>query len=125
MKRFAPLRVALALHAAVCGFGCASSSAGDAVRGRAIYQACMDCHDLDKNDVGPKHRGVFGRRAGAAPDYDYSDALKTSGLVWDEATLDRWLTNPQALVPGTRMYFALPNAKDRADVIAFLREVAK
>jgi cytochrome c len=125
MKRFSALRVALVLHATAGGFGCGPSLAGDAVRGRAIYQACMDCHDLDKNDVGPKHRGVFGRRSGAAPDYDYSDPLKNSGLVWDEATLDRWLTDPQAVVPGTRMYFQLPSAKDRADVIAFLREVAK
>lgn len=99
--------------------------AGDADRGQKIYQACQDCHDLDKNDVGPKHRGVFGRRAGGVPDYDYSDAIRNSGIVWGDATLDTWLTDPQALVPGAKMFFHLEAAQDRADVIAFLRERAK
>ena len=98
---------------------------GDPARGQTIYQACQDCHDLDKNDVGPKHRGVFGRKAGSVPDYDYSDALKTSGVVWGDATLDTWLTDPQGLVPGAKMFFHLEAAQDRADVIAFLKERAK
>jgi len=105
--------------------GAADALEGDADRGQKIYQACQDCHDLDKNDVGPKHRGVFGRKAGGVPDYDYSDALKNSGLVWGDQTLDKWLTDPQALVPGAKMFFHLEAAQDRADVIAFLRERAK
>jgi len=72
--------------------------------------------------VGPRHRAVVGRAAGAVEGYAYSPALKQSGLVWDAANLDRWLTNPQALVPGAKMFFAMPNATDRADVIAYLAE---
>ncbi len=63
-------------------------------------EACTDCHSLDKNDVGPRHRGVFGRKAGSLPDYSYSEALKSSNIVWNEETLDKWLTDPQALRPG-------------------------
>lgn len=96
--------------------------AGDPVRGRVVYQACMACHSLDDDDVGPRHRGVVGRAAGLVPGYAYSPALRHSGLVWDAATLDRWLTNPQALVPGAKMFFTLPSPQDRADVIAYLAE---
>jgi len=95
---------------------------GDPIHGKAVYQVCMGCHSLDEDDVGPKHRGVVGRVAGSVPGYAYSPALKNSGLTWDAPTLDRWLTNPQALVPGAKMFFALPNAQDRADVIAYLAE---
>jgi cytochrome c len=95
---------------------------GDPVHGQIVYQACTGCHTLDENDVGPKHRGVVGRVAGSVPDYPYSPALKNSHLVWTEANLDRWLTNPQALVPGAKMFFSLPNPQDRADVIAYLAE---
>jgi cytochrome c len=95
---------------------------GDATRGKALYQACSGCHSLDDNDIGPKHRGVVGRQAGTVADYAYSPALKASGLTWDPANLDRWLTNPQALVPGTKMYFLLANPQSRADIIAYLAQ---
>lgn len=97
-----------------------ATSAGDVERGRLVYQGCMGCHSLDEDDVGPRHRGVVGRRAGSVPGYVYSPALKASGIVWDTATLDRWLSSPQALVPGTKMFFSLANEKMRADVIAYL-----
>jgi cytochrome c len=103
----------------------AGGLAGDADRGEQIYEACQDCHSLDKNDVGPRHRGVFGRKAGSLPDYDYSDALKSANIIWNEETLDKWLTNPQAVAPGAKMVFHLENAQDRADVIAYLKERAK
>jgi len=96
---------------------------GDAVRGKALYQNCTSCHSIDENDIGPKHRGVVGRKAGTVPDYAYSAALKASGVIWDEANLERWLTNPAAMVPGTKMYFLLKDAKDRTDVIAYLAEL--
>ena len=98
---------------------------GDPDRGARVYEGCQDCHSLDKNDVGPRHRGVFGRKAGSLPDYAYSPDLKGAGFVWDEATLDRWLTDPQAFLPGARMFYHLAERQDRADVIAFLRERAK
>jgi cytochrome c len=95
---------------------------GDAVRGKTLYQACEACHAIDENDIGPKHRGVVGRRAGSVGDYAYSDALKKSGIVWDEASLNRWLTDPSAMVPGTKMFFKIDSAQSRADLIAFLKE---
>jgi cytochrome c len=96
---------------------------GDPVRGKALYQACTACHSVDENDLGPKHRGVFGRRAGIVADYSYSAALKGSGLTWDRSTLDRWLANPSELVPGTKMYFKIDDAQRRADVIAYLEQL--
>jgi cytochrome c len=103
----------------------AGGLAGDAARGETLYDACQDCHSLDKNDVGPRHRGVFGRKAASLPDYDYSEALKSANIVWNEETLDKWLTDPQAVAPGAKMFFHLDNPQDRADVIAYLKERAK
>jgi cytochrome c len=96
---------------------------GNPGRGKTVYEVCMGCHSLDEDDVGPRHRGVVGRVAGSVPGYAYSPALKSSHIVWNQDTLDRWLTNPQALVPGAKMFFAMPNAQDRADVIAYLSEL--
>jgi cytochrome c len=98
---------------------------GDAGHGKTLYQACAACHSVDENDIGPMHRGLVGRRAGSVPDYNYSTALKNSGITWDEAQLDRWLTNPSAMVPGTKMFFKLDDAKMRADVIAYLKTLNK
>jgi cytochrome c len=120
--RAALLLMSLVWGAAAYAQAASETLSGDAVRGKALYQACSACHSLDDNDIGPKHRGVVGRRAGTVPDYTYSPALKASGLTWDPANLDRWLTNPQALVPGTKMYFLLANAQSRADVIAYLTQ---
>ena len=103
----------------------AGAPVGDPDRGERLYEACTDCHSLDQNDVGPRHRGVFGRKAGSLADYSYSDALKSSNIVWNEETLDKWLTDPQAFVPGVKMFFHLDSAQDRADVIAYLRERVK
>ena len=95
---------------------------GDPARGQILYQGCMDCHSIDKDDVGPRHRGVVGRKAGSIAGFAYSKALKNSGLVWDEATLDRWLTNPSELVPGTLMFYEVEKPQDRSDIIAYLKE---
>ena len=114
---------AASVYAATAAGTPAGNPAGDPVRGRTLYQVCMGCHSVDEDDVGPRHRGVVGRVAGSVPGYAYSPALKSSHIVWDRDTLDRWLTNPQALVPGAKMFFAMPNAQDRADVIAYLGEL--
>ncbi len=111
--------VALGARSAL-GSGADSGLLGDPLRGRQVYQRCMGCHSLDEDDIGPHHRGVVGRRAGTVAGYAYSAALSSSGLVWDRDTLDRWLANPGRLVPGARMFFSLPDARDRADVIAYL-----
>jgi len=118
-----PVAMALAFLLAA-EYPARSSVAADAAHGAKIYQECMICHSLDKNGIGPRHQGVFGRKAGGVPDYNYTAALKGSNIVWNEATLDQWLTNPQALVPGTKMMYSVDNAQDRADVIAFLKEKA-
>lgn len=95
---------------------------GDAVRGAHLYELrCSACHSPDSNRIGPAHRGVFGRRAGSAPGYAYSRALARSGLLWDETTLDHWLTGPTILVPGTRMGISVVDVQDRRDIIAYLR----
>jgi len=98
---------------------------GDAARGQALYQGCEDCHSIDKNDVGPMHRGVVGRAAGSVPNYNYSPALRGAKFIWTEDNLDKWLTNPQDFVPGTKMFYQVKNPQDRADIIEFLKERAK
>jgi len=99
-----------------------AAAAGDAAHGAQVYKTCAICHSIDRNGAGPKHAGVFGRTAGSVPDYRYSVALQKSGIVWNDATLDKWLADPQALVPGTKMFFNLDSAQDRADVIEYLKE---
>jgi cytochrome c len=101
----------------------APAAAADAGRGKDLYESrCGGCHSLDANRVGPAHRGVFGRTAGTAPEFNYSPAVKKSGVVWNDQTLDAWLTNPQALIPGQRMNFRIALPADRADIIAYLRQ---
>jgi len=124
-KYAAAVALAAAISAALAKTAWAGGLVGDAARGETVYEVCQDCHSLDKNDVGPRHRGVYGRKAGSLPDYDYSDALKSANIVWNEETLDKWLTDPQAVAPGSKMVFHLESAQDRADVIAYLKERAK
>ena len=98
-----------------------SASAGDAAHGEELYNSrCVACHSPDANRVGPRHRGVVGRTAGSLSDFNYSKAVKNSGVVWSEETLDKWLTNPQAFIPGQRMNFKVADPTDRADIIAYL-----
>jgi cytochrome c len=122
LVRFVPPVAAGLLALALAGAAHATDASGDPIRGKALYQACSGCHSLDENDVGPKHRGVVGRHSAIVPGYNYSPALKASGLTWSKANLDRWLTNPQALVPGARMFFSVKDAQSRADIIAYLSE---
>lgn len=94
---------------------------GDAMRGKDAYEArCGGCHSVAADRVGPRHAGVFGRRAGSVAGFAYSDALRKSGLTWDDETLERWLADPEALVPGQRMGYRLSEAQARADIVAYL-----
>lgn len=97
-------------------------AAGDAKKGEALYTSrCIGCHSIDGNRTGPAHRGVVGRKAGAVADYDYSDALKKSRVVWNEKTLNHWLTDPEKFIPGQKMNISVPDAQDRKDLIAYLK----
>lgn len=94
----------------------------------ASWSRCAVCHDATKggpNKIGPNLYGVIGKKAGAhAPTFKYSDGLKKSGLVWNAATLDKWIENPRALVPGTMMAF--PGIKDpakRAEIVGYLKSL--
>ncbi|MDB5704047.1 MAG: cytochrome c2 [Sphingomonas bacterium] len=94
--------------------------------GTTVFKKCASCHNVDpsgRNGLGPNLRGVANRRAGALTGFAYSPAMKASGLAWNDATLDRFLTGPRTAVPGTKMIFVgLPNPQDRADVIAYLKQ---
>ena len=104
----------------------ASAHAGDAEIGRTLYQGrCTACHSLDYNGVGPAHRGVFGRRIASAPGFAYSDALKSRQQNWTESALDQWLADPEKFAPGQRMGISVPDAKERSDLIAYLRLISK
>jgi cytochrome c len=97
--------------------------AQDAAAGGVAFQQCADCHSPGANDgVGPGLKGLFGRRAGTKDGFIYSPALAKAKIVWDAATLDAFLADPKATVPGTTM--AWPgddDSKERADLIAYLR----
>lgn len=118
---------------ALMGLGLAGLLAGtpavaqDAQAGAIVFRRCAVCHSTTGTiSVGPPLNGVVGRAAGVVPRYTYSKAMTSRGLVWDQATLDKFLTRPQAVVPGTRMGFAgLADAKERQDLIAYLATLRK
>ena len=83
---------------------CSALAAGDARRGEEIYSRCVACHALAYDRTGPHHCGVVGRRAGSVPGFAYSPAMKRSGIVWTEQTLDRFLADPMKTVPGTAIF---------------------
>ena len=96
---------------------------GAVVRGAARFADCAACHRLEPgaNNVGPSLHGIFSRKAGEVVDFRYSPAMKRSGIVWTPETLEKFITDPQAMVPGNRMpYAGMGIPSDRADLIAFL-----
>lgn len=102
---------------------------GDASRGQQGFRACAPCHSLqpDRNMTGPSLAGVWGRKAGSLSGFErYSDALKSSGIVWNDRSLDGWLTDPQAMVPDNDMPLeGIKDGRTRADLLAFLKEATK
>ena len=110
--------VALALPAA----------AQDMAAGKTSFGKCRACHSLekDKNEIGPTLHGMFGRKAGEVPKYNYSSANKSSGIVWNDESLFTYLENPQKAIPGTKMVFpGIKTEKERRDLIAYLKEATK
>ncbi|SDH43077.1 MULTISPECIES: cytochrome c family protein [unclassified Duganella] len=94
-------------------------------QGQRIWQKrCTECHALDTDETGPRHRGVFGRQAGSIKDYDYSRALRKSGVQWDAASLDRWLTDPEKFIPGQNMDYRVRSKAEREALIAYLRSLS-
>lgn len=98
----------------------------DVAEGKVLFLQCRACHSVEAggpNKVGPNLHGVFGRKAGLAPGYLYSDALGKSDIVWTPATLDEWLARPSDFLPGNRMVFVgISDPQDRANLIAYLKQ---
>jgi cytochrome c len=99
------------------------AGAGDAVRGKVVFEKrCTGCHAMDADRKGPRLAGVFGRKAGGVAGFTYSAGLKNSGVTWTDATLERWLSDPDMVVPDNNMSFSVPKAEERRDLIAYLKQ---
>ena len=100
----------------------AFAGARAADEGERLYrERCGACHSLEEHGAGPKHRGLIGRQAGTQPGFDYSAALAASKIVWSPQTLERWIADPNALVPGNKMIVRLANdPAERAAIVAYL-----
>lgn len=127
MAKFTGALVVIGLTAtALAGVAIAAPAKGDPVLGKKVFMRCVACHAVAPTagaKMGPNLAGVVGRKAGVAPGFKYSAAMKKAVLKWDDATLDKWLTKPSAVVPGTSMAFAgVPVPADRANLIAYMRK---
>ena len=115
--------------ATIVSFAAARATAEDAARGERDFRACAPCHSLepDRNMTGPSLAQLWGRKAGSLPSFErYSDALKSSGIIWDDRSLDAWISDPQSMVPENAMSFAgIKQASVRADLLAFLKQATK
>jgi len=111
-----------AILAAIIPLSAQAQEAGDPAAGEKAFAPCKACHNFQKNGVGPDLKGVVGRKAGTYEGYNYSAALKNSGITWDEANLHEWLKNPKAKVPGNKMIFqGIADDKKINDLIAYLK----
>ncbi len=106
-----------------------SALAQDATAGKTSFNKCLACHAIGegaKNKVGPQLNGLDGRKSGTAPDYNYSDANKNSGITWNAASFKEYIKDPKAKVPGTKMAFAgIKNDKDVDDLWAYISQFDK
>ncbi|MGD9670633.1 MAG: cytochrome c family protein [Hyphomicrobiaceae bacterium] len=103
------------------------ASAADVANGESVFKKCKACHATDgKNKVGPHLDGVLGRKAGSVDGFNYSEAMKNSGITWNEAELDKYLKDPKADIPGNKMVFVgIKDDADRADLVAYLATLKK
>lgn len=120
--------IAVALGAGIVTGGVTASQAGDPAAGQRVWNQCRACHVLDSetNRVGPHLVGIFGREAGAAEGFNYSDVMANSGIVWDEQNMRAYLADPRGFMPGNRMAFAgVRNPTQMDDLIAYLLEASQ
>jgi cytochrome c len=95
---------------------------GDPVRGKLLFEKrCTGCHALEADREGPRLAGVFGRKAGSVPGYTYSTGLKNLRVTWSDGTLEKWLSDPDLMVPDNQMSFSISKAQERKDLIAYLK----
>ena len=103
-----------------------AAMAQDVAAGKSSFNKCLACHAIGegaKNKVGPELNGLNGRKSGTAPDYNYSDANKNSGITWDEAQFKEYITNPRTKIPGTKMVFAgISSENERSNLWAYLKQ---
>ena len=119
---FFVLVIAMAVITTPGGVSVNAANTGDPTRGKDLFEKrCGGCHSLDADKEGPRLRNVYGRKAGSIAGFKYSDALKGAGFTWDQARLDRWLTNTESVVPDNDMDFHVPKADERDDIIEYLR----
>ena len=101
------------------------AKAQNAEHGKDLFERrCSGCHALDRDKEGPRLGGVYGRKSGTAASFQYSNALKTAHITWDAASLDKWLADPEKLVPDSDMAFQLVRAEERTDIIAYLKQLS-
>ena len=95
-------------------------------RGKELFEKrCTGCHALDRDRVGPRLRGVFGRPAGNIPSFPYSEAIRSSGVVWDSSSLDKWLTDPDAFIPDNEMEFRVADSTERTNIVEYLKLLSR
>jgi cytochrome c len=100
----------------------ASTSNGNPERGKLAFERrCTGCHALEADREGPRLAGVYGRKSGSVPGFTYSTGVKKLGVNWNDETLEKWLRDPDLMVPDNRMSFSVPKAQERQDVIAYLK----
>ena len=117
-------RTAWIVGALAAALATSAPAAPDAARGEQVYGRCLACHALAVDRVGPRHCGLFGRRAGSVAGFAYSPAMKNSAIVWGDKSLDAFLAAPMKAMPGTAMtYDGISDPKERADLIAYLKHV--
>ena len=130
---FRKIRLQIIISTILAGFGMllvgtsfpSASNAQDNSNRKTLFEKrCGGCHAVDRDKEGPRLGGVYGRPAGTVDSFQYSDALKKSGIVWSDATLDSWLTDTEKLVPNNDMTFHVEKADERREIIAYLKQIS-
>ena len=132
-ERYLVLAIMLFVFATIAGLSNSMSAAvrqsetagGDPTRGEELFQKrCGACHSLDREKEGPRLRGVFGRKAGTVPTFNYSNALKSAKVSWNADSLNQWLADTDRFIPDNDMNMSFKNLNERADIIAYLRQLS-